>query len=201
MKTVKRVSSDWDIYADTVTINGNLVVVGNSTNVESVNTLIYDNFVTLAAGQGGGPTLDAGIEIDRGSNPKVGLRWHEAVQKWQYTNDGTVWKSFSLTTVEDDKNPRLGGNLFVQDSAGNSFEITSDPNKDVVIMAGTGGNVVVGPVVRLPQLTTDPAPQTNYSTIYAKKTGAGDTGFFVTNEKAQTQELITKRKALSLIHI
>lgn len=183
MKTVKRVSSDWDIYAGTVTINGNLVVVGASTQVESVNTLVYDNFITLAAGQGG--QVDAGIEIDRGSDPKVGLRWHPPIQKWQYTNDGVVWKTFSITVVEEDKAPRLGGNLFVQDSDGNDFWITHDPGKAVVI----------GPVVRLPQITSDPGPQAGFSTIYAKATNAGDTGFYVANEKVDGAELITKRKA------
>jgi hypothetical protein len=190
MKTVKRVSSDWDIYADTVTINGNLVVVGQTTSVESVDTLVYDNFITLAAGQGGGPTLDAGIEVDRGSSPKVGIRWHESEQRWQYTNDGSLWKSFSLTRVEDDLDPHLGGNLIVND-----YAITSDANHDVVIMAGTGGNVVIGPSIRLPQINSDPAPQAGYSTIYAKATEAGDTGFFVSNEKVTGRELISKRKA------
>ena len=191
MKTVKRVSSDWDIYADTVTINGNLVVVGQTTSVESVDTLVYDNFITLAAGQGGGPTLDAGIEVDRGSNPKVGIRWHEAGQQWQYTNDGTLWKTFSLTRVVEDLDPHLGGNLIVND-----YAITSDPNHDVVVMAGQGGNVIVGPVVRLPQISTNPAPAMGYSTIYAKATEAGDTGVFVSNEKVTGRELISKRKAL-----
>lgn len=190
MKTVKRVSSDWDIYADTVTINGNLVVVGQTTSVESVDTLVYDNFITLAAGQGGGPTLDAGIEVDRGSSPKVGIRWHEAGQLWQYTNDGSLWKTFSLTRVVEDLDPHLGGNLIVND-----YAITSDAGHDVVISPGTGGNLIIGPVIRLPQITTDPTPVAGHSTIYAKATEAGDTGFFVSNEKVTGRELISKRKA------
>lgn len=183
MKTVKRVSTDWDVYASTVTINGNLVVIGTTTQVESVNTLIVDNFITLAVGQGG--LVDAGIEIDRGTDPAVGIRWNHSEGKWQYTNDGIIWKTFSLTVVEEDKAPRLGGNLTVQDSTGNDFWITHDPGKEVVI----------GPVIRLPQITSDPAPKTGFSTIYAKTPEAGDTGFYVANEKAQSAELITKRKA------
>lgn len=190
MKTVKRVSSDWDIYANTVTINGNLVVVGSSTSVESVNTLVYDNFITLAAGQGGGPTLDAGIEIDRGSNPSVGIRWHEAAGLWQYTNDGTVWKSFSLTRVIEDTDPHLGGDLIVND-----FTITSDVGHDVVITSGLGGDLIIGPVVRVPQINTDPVPLAGHSTIYAKAAEAGDTGLFVSNEKVTGRELISKRKS------
>jgi|688.fasta_scaffold593249_2 hypothetical protein len=183
MKTVKRVSTDWDIYAGKVTINGNLVVVGTSTQVESVNTFVTDSFITLAAGQGG--LVNAGIEIDRGTNPPVGLRWNATSEKWQYTNDGILWKTFSITVVEEDKAPRLGGNLFVQDSNGNDFWITHNPGKDVTI----------GPVIRLPQITSDPGPKTGFSTIYAKATKAGDTGFYVANERVDKAELITKRKA------
>lgn len=207
MKTIKRLSADWDIYADTVTINGNLVVVGNSTTVESVDTLIYDNFITLAAGQNGGPTLSAGIEIDRGADPRVGIRWHEETVAWQYTNDGTIWKTFSRMILEEDKNPRLGGNLVVQDSDGNSWAITSNLNENIVIYAGLDanttlpqvampdGSVVLGPIIRIPQLEIDPLRRPGYSSIYAKKTSTGNTGFFVANEKTSGQELITKRKA------
>ena len=189
MAVVKRINSDYnltalnsnvDVTATTVTINGNLIVVGTSSKVESVDTFIYDNFITLAAGQAGGPNLDAGIEIDRGTLPKVGLRWHETTTEWQYTVDGTLWNVFSRTVVEQDKNPKLGGNLIV-----NGFMITADP----------GEAVEIGPIVRLPQITADPAPKAGYSTIYAKTPKEGDTGFFVANEKVQGNELITKRKA------
>lgn len=183
MKTVKKVSTDWDIYAGTVTINGNLVVVGETSRVESINTLVYDNFITLAAGQGG--LVNAGIEVDRGADPKVGLRWNPSVQKWQYTNDGVVWKTFSITVVEEDKAPRLGGNLFVQDSTGADFWITHDSGKDVTI----------GPVIRVPHITSDPPDRPGFSTIYAKPAEAGNTGLFVANNKTDKSELITKRKA------
>lgn len=183
MKTVKRVSTDWDIHASTVTLNGNLVVIGTKTEVGSVNTLIVDNFITLASGQGG--LVNAGIEIDRGTDPAVGIRWNYSEEIWQYTNDGVIWKTFSLTKVEEDKAPRLGGNLIVQDSNGNDFWITHDAGKEVVI----------GPVIRLPQITTDPNVKVGFSTIYAKTPEAGDTGFYVSNEKTEAAELITKRKA------
>jgi hypothetical protein len=207
MKTIKRLSSDWDIYADTMTIFGNLVVVGKSTSVESIETLIYDNFITLAAGQGGGPNLNAGIEVDRGASLSVGIRWHEEMSAWQYTNDGVLWKTFSRMVVEEDKAPRLGGNLLVQDSDGTSWAITSNHLDNVVIYAGVDnlstlpplqkpdGSVVIGPVVRLPQLDEDPYKKTGYSSIYAKQTSTGDTGLFVANEKTVGHELITKRKA------
>lgn len=199
MTTVKRTNSDYDITAIdsnisltaiTVTINGNLVVIGESSNVGSINTFIVDNFVTLAAGQTGIPTLNAGIEVNRGDSLPVGLRWYEQETEWQYTNDGIEWKPFSEFRLIDDPDPHLGGNLIVND-----FWISSDPGKDVVIIPGENGNLIIGPVIRLPQIEYDPEPRANYSTIYAKTVGSGDTGFYVSNEVKVGEELITRRKA------
>ena len=210
MKTIKRLSTDWDIYADTVTIIGNLVVVGKSTSVESVETIIYDNFITLAANTTVEtlPTLTAGIEIGRGpEEEKVGLRWHEEQKSWQYTNDGVIWKTFSRMIVEEDPAPRLGGNLIVQDSKGNSWAITSTVGNAVVIHANVetlsslpqtpipDESVVISPVIRMPKLNSDPQHVNGFSSVYAKNTSTGNTGLFVANETNVAQELITKRKA------
>ena len=190
MKTVKRVSSDYDIYAGTVTINGNLVVVGSSTQVESVNALIYDNFITLAAGQTGGPTLDGGIEIERGDQPTVSVKWNETQKHWEYTDDGAIFKKFGLQAIVEDLDPHLGGNLNV-----NNFSITSDSGHDVVITAGTGGDLILGPALRLPNQSSDINPLASHSTVYAKEPSAGDTGLYVSNGKVTGREIITHRKA------
>ena len=169
-----------DITGNIVTINGHLVVVGTSTNVTSVDNLVYNNFITLTSGQSGGPNLDAGLMVERGTENTVGIRWHERSQEWQYTSDGIVWNTFSGTVVKQDKDPHLGGNLIVGD-----YTITNDT-----------GNVTIGPVVQLEQITTDPDNRPGYSSLYAKATTSGNTGFFVSNEKTKGDELITKRKAL-----
>lgn len=183
MKTIKRVSTDYDIYASTVTVNGNLVVVGSTTTVGSVNTFIADNIITLASGQGG--LVNAGIEVDRGTDPSVGIRWNPSIGYWEYTNNGTLWKLLSITKVEEDLTPRLGGNLIVQNSSGVDYTITHDP----------GRAVTIGPVVRLPQIADSIEPAANYSTIYADAPEAGQTGFYVSNNKTKNSELITKRRA------
>ena len=200
MAIVKRLSTDYDITvidanlaitADKVTINGNLDVIGHTTQVGTVDTFVYDNVITLAAGYPGGPTLMAGIEVSRGSDPKVGIRWNESILSWEYTNNGTLWRSFSGTKLVEDSNPILGGNLVVND-----YTITSLPGQDVRIIAGPGGDLVLGPVIRLPHINTDPLPKPGHSTIYAKATSGGSTGFYVSNDQAVGDELITKRKAL-----
>ena len=53
-----------------VNIAGNLTITGTTTNVETTNTNITDNVITLNKGEAGaGVTLTtSGIEIDRGSS-------------------------------------------------------------------------------------------------------------------------------------
>lgn len=187
MSVVKRISGDYDIISlngnvsvttPTLTVNGNLVVIGSSSKVETVDTLIYDNFITLAAGQGGGPTLNAGVEVDRGDNIKVSIRWHEESLKWQYSNDGSSF--FNLgTTSADDPAPQLGGNLIT-----GSYSITN----------GDDG-VAIGPILDIPQIESDPTSRAGYSRLYGKLAKSGNTGLYVTNNTATADEIITKRKA------
>jgi hypothetical protein len=40
----------------------------------------------------GEPTEDCYLKVERGVQADVALRWNEALDKWQYSNDGTVWK-------------------------------------------------------------------------------------------------------------
>jgi len=39
----------------------------------------------------GTPSSDAAIEVERGSANNVYIRWNEASDVWEYTNDGIVW--------------------------------------------------------------------------------------------------------------
>jgi hypothetical protein len=80
---------------DDVTISSNLVVGGDlviggdtvSLNVSQV--LIEDNILILNSNYTGAPTLNAGLEIERGSSNNVSIRWNESTDKWQVTEDGT----------------------------------------------------------------------------------------------------------------
>jgi hypothetical protein len=85
-----------------VTISGNLVVVGNTTYVNSSQTLIADNILTLnaAINQASAPVLNAGIEIDRGIDANVYVLWNETIDKWTVTNDGTNYYGIASDAAE-----------------------------------------------------------------------------------------------------
>jgi len=103
MATIKRIAGDYtiqtigaadrvNINTSTLTINGNLTVTGNATSINTTNTTIWDNIITLNANLSvnTAPTLNAGIEVNRGSSANVALRWNETVRNWQVTTDGST---------------------------------------------------------------------------------------------------------------
>jgi len=88
-----------------VTISNNLVVTGNLTvsgNVTTVNTEqldVEDNIITLNSGVTSAPTLNAGLEINRGTSTDVSILWNETTDKWTFTNDGTNYANFGDVTA------------------------------------------------------------------------------------------------------
>ena len=83
INTVNR-SDPITLDSNVVIINGNLRINGdtyllNYTAANIQNTYITDNQITLTANLSAdsAPTLSAGIEINRGNQPKVYLLWNE----------------------------------------------------------------------------------------------------------------------------
>ena len=108
MATVKRISGPYTIQSinpnDIMTINtstlyvdGNLVVIGNTTAVESTSVQVFNANVILNAGIS--PTTVANpigsyIIVDRGSSGgNAIIRWSETSSNWQLSNDGTTYGS------------------------------------------------------------------------------------------------------------
>jgi hypothetical protein len=198
MSVTKRVSGDYNLVTlngnvqvatTNFTINGNLFVIGTASKIESTDTYIYDNFITLNAGVTGTPILNAGIEVNRGSSPNASFQWNESLLVWEVYN-GTIWKQLT-TRVFDDKDPHLGGDLNT-----NGFEIYCDTGQEITVRTDATGALNLQTIVKLKQTLVDPAAAVDYSVLYAKPAGAGDTGLYVTNEKKSSEELITRRRAL-----
>jgi hypothetical protein len=68
-----------NLVSDQVIISGNLAVRGTSTSIETTNSLVTDNTITLNSGFLGTNVTDfvgltSGIAVNRGTRPTVGLR-------------------------------------------------------------------------------------------------------------------------------
>ena len=81
-----------------VVVAGNFTVNGTTTTVQSNTVAVADNILTLNSDTTGVPTQNAGVEVERGDEANVQLRWNEAQMKWTFTNDGAVYYGIATGT-------------------------------------------------------------------------------------------------------
>lgn len=82
-----------------LTVLGDFTVSGTTTFLNTEELEVKDNIITLNAGTEGSPTLNAGIEVDRGDSPTVTLQWNESSDTWEATRDGS---NFSFIILDGD---------------------------------------------------------------------------------------------------
>jgi hypothetical protein len=181
----------------TVHINGNLIVVGTASRIQTQETVFVDNFITLSSNVAGAPVLDSGIEINRGIKPKVSIRYHEALELWQLTNDGITFaniygKEPVMSRVSDDPTPVLGGNLNT-----NGFTIWSNPSQNIIVWPGVvanGANAAIE--IRRLAPTANIKYKNQSQMFFAGNIGMGDTGLYTVNKEDRHEELVSKKRAL-----
>lgn len=81
-----------------LTVSGNLTISGNTTTLNTETLAVEDNIVVLNSSVTGEPTLNAGLEVERGAQTNVEFRWNESTDKWQFSNDGTTYVNVASTT-------------------------------------------------------------------------------------------------------
>lgn len=88
-----------DITASTVTIYGDLTVVGNTTTVNTEEINLADNTILLNSNQDANtaPTSDAGIEVNRGSANNVSFLWDETNDTWSTGGESVTASAFNGT--------------------------------------------------------------------------------------------------------
>jgi hypothetical protein len=69
-------------FQDSVTVDGNLIVNGTVSYIQTETLLIEDNIITLNATFSGNPFLNAGIEVIRGNEPVASFIWNESTDLW-----------------------------------------------------------------------------------------------------------------------
>ena len=94
------ISTDDSItVAGSMVIAGNLTVNGTTVTLNTETTVIEDNVILLNSGVTTSPILNAGIEVERGTSVNVSILWDESTDRWTFTNDGTTYHNFLLTTA------------------------------------------------------------------------------------------------------
>lgn len=80
-------------------ITGNLTVQGTTTTIDSNTVSVGDSIVLLNGDYtGAAPSENAGIEVERGTQPNTTLLWNEGTDRWTFTNDGTTYYNVPITS-------------------------------------------------------------------------------------------------------
>ena len=123
-----------------VTVGGNLTVNGTTTTLNTETLSVEDNIVVLNSNATGSPTLNAGLEVERGDSANVVLRWNESTDKWETTNDGSAY-----SVIATNGNIALGtdttGNYMSGVSASTGVTIEHTPGEGSSATISIGQNV------------------------------------------------------------
>ena len=160
-----------------VTVGGNLVVSGNLTvsgttttvNTETIN--LADNIILLNSNATGTPSENGGIEIERGSSTNVSLRWNEGSDIWEYTKDGSNFKT--IQSIQESTFAATIG-----DGSATSFNVDHNlASRDVIVQIydASSYDTVIADVVRTTTnrvtLSFGAAPSTNDIRVLVSKIG------------------------------
>lgn len=231
---VKNVSSPYIIHtldrndpiildAGNVIINGNLNVlgIGTTTTIDSVNTLVYDNIVEFNAGYTITPPdigLTSGISVFRGNTrPEMQLLWFEGSNppSWRLSYETSITHAntettfdrafehityydpetgYRMTRVADDETPALGGNLDIGNVSLYSSNVSDEDGNAWSANIKIAANVSLRKY-ELP-ITTSVTP--DHITLTASNVRSGGTGLYVTTDEQNIlhEELITKKRAI-----
>jgi len=160
-----------------VTVGGNLLVSGNLTvsgttttvNTETIN--LADNIITLNSNATGTPSENAGIEVERGDSSNVSLRWNEGSDIWEYTKDGSNFKT--IQSIQESTFATSIG-----DGSATSYTVTHNlGTKDVIVQLYdvSSNDTVFADVVRtsttVVTVSFSSAPSTNDIRVLISKIG------------------------------
>ena len=95
-----RFSANGGTISGDTTVTGNLTVTGTTFYANTQNLFVEDNVITLNSNVTGTPTLNAGIEVNRGNQTNTSVLWNESKKSWQFTNDGTNYSNIASASAE-----------------------------------------------------------------------------------------------------
>jgi len=88
---VKSDATNISFSGQSVTISGNLIVQGTTTQTTTSSSNVESAFMILNAGLTGTPNNNAGIKVNRGNQSNVEIRFNETSNQFEFTNDGTTF--------------------------------------------------------------------------------------------------------------
>ena len=121
-------------------VEGNLTVSGTATAINTTQTTINDNIITLNNDATGTPTENAGIEVERGDSNNVAIRWNESTDRWQISNDGSSYANIATGDTTHDA-------VTIENSGTGLLSLSSQVITVNDVMVKTGGDTMTGELI------------------------------------------------------
>ena len=205
MSTYKTTSSDYTVsigpydtgnsaWLGTMTVNGNLNVVGNITYVTDIK--VNDAFIVVAANNTG-TVNDMGLVAQKSGSSWAGLRFDTTANCWQVSSSTDINGSpvAAYANIATGNASVAGANTQIQFNDGGSFgasaNLTFNFSSGVLALQGyeTFGNI-----------GTTPSYTGNGVAIYNNTQGTGGTGLYVKNTTVNDELIsLTKARLLAII--
>lgn len=203
MASIKRVTGNYDIYTDLLTVYGNLSVAGNTT---TVNTEIVNQDETITGNLTiNGPLYAAGTKGTSGqvlTSNANGVYWGGSggavsaggtANNIQYNYGSVLAGSNNFNYFSSNGNVQIGTTLI-----SNTGIITTTTSSDLILNSLGSGTTYLKDTLKLDyQNGSTPTNVSSTVQMLANTPGGGGTGLFVVNSNG-SDELVSKTKATVL---
>ena len=99
-------------FVNDVYIQGSLAVSGTQTYLHTQQVYVEDNMITLNSTITGTPSINGGIEVQRGTSTNAQILWNEALDRWEAGISGSTDRILGQSDLTS-----ISGYINVQDAA------------------------------------------------------------------------------------
>lgn len=127
---------------DTITISGNLMVIGTTSTISTENLLVKDPIILLAGSQSGTPTYDAGLFVNRGTAVTKAFIWDESGKEFKFISTTSLATTSGNVSIDDYESVRTGVlRVGTQSINSNDRFVVSSSTGSVSLVVDNNGNV------------------------------------------------------------
>lgn len=129
-----------------LTVTGDLTVNGNTTTLNTATLSVEDNIVLLNNGVTGVPSLNAGLEVERGDYTNASLYWNESANAWYAgtpgdSTDAAVLTALSLAGHTHSTGDITGLQEYVEDTVATAFTDSGTIDFTYTDNSGSAGTI------------------------------------------------------------